>query len=293
MKEVADRPIYIIGAGAVGRALAVFLQNEKRKVILVRGSSNEASPTTESIKVVHANGLELEASIDITSFDHVARLDGIVLVAVKAFANLELAQKLQSKSGRFSIVLLQNGLNVERAFQSFDRLYRCVLFSSSQVREDGVLSFKPAADSPIGIVRGTEMELASITTAISTDNFSFKTDSDIQKVAWEKTIINCAFNSICPLLEQDNGIFQRDQKARALALKVLDECISVARKLHIKLDRQALEEKLMLISRTSEGQLISTYVDLLKNRRTEIDSLNLEIARIAEELGVPSWIPNS
>ena len=40
---------------------------------------------------------------------------------------------------------------------------------------------------------------------------------------------------------------------------------------------------LLHISKTSDGQRISTYQDILHNRRTEIDTLNFAIAEIARK----------
>jgi 2-dehydropantoate 2-reductase len=41
-----------------------------------------------------------------------------------------------------------------------------------------------------------------------------------------------------------------------------------------------------MISRSSEGQLISTYQDILSKRKTEIDSLNFAVSEMAEELQI-------
>jgi 2-dehydropantoate 2-reductase len=44
--------IYIIGAGAIGRALAVFLRNAEKEVVLIRGSVDELAASTETNKLV-------------------------------------------------------------------------------------------------------------------------------------------------------------------------------------------------------------------------------------------------
>ena len=52
----------------------------------------------------------------------------------------------------------------------------------------------------------------------------------------------------------------------------------------LSLDQEGLMEQLFTISRGSEGQLISTLQDIRNGKETEIDSLNLEIARVAENM---------
>jgi 2-dehydropantoate 2-reductase len=51
------------------------------------------------------------------------------------------------------------------------------------------------------------------------------------------------------------------------------------------LDPAEVEENLLNISRSSDGQLISTLQDIRNKRRTEIETLNFEIVRIARSLG--------
>ncbi len=79
----------------------------------------------------------------------------------------------------------------------------------------------------------------------------------------------------------DNGIFYRDQVVAEIALEIIEETVEVTKRIGLSLDAKSLMEQLLTISEKSDGQLISTLQDLKNGRETEIDSLNLEIARIA------------
>ncbi|MCB2201307.1 2-dehydropantoate 2-reductase [bacterium] len=282
--------IYIIGAGAIGKALAVFLQEDGKDVTIIRGSVDNEPEQQHAFTVIDPDGHRFQQDLTTTTFSNIDRIDGIVLVTAKAFANEFLAKKLKDLEGSFSIVLLQNGLNIEHPFDSFDRVYRCVLFATSQFTDDATATFKSMPSSPIGSLRGKNEHLDEIVDHITTPHFGFRSEPNILKHIWDKLIINCAFNSICPLLEVDNGIFQRNEEVMRLARIVISECVALAGKLDIALDRAEIEDILLLISTHSEGKLISTYQDILKGRRTEIDSLNLEIARLADEKGVPELV---
>ncbi|WP_318309246.1 ketopantoate reductase family protein [Flagellimonas crocea] len=284
--------IYIIGSGAIGKALAVFLQQEHKAVVLVRGSVDHIPDREEQITVI-GREQTFRQKIVTTTFSGLQEIHGMVLIASKAFANEEIARKLREKVGDFSIVLLQNGLHVERPFQGFERVYRCVLFSTSQVTGGNEVTFKSVTPSPVGNVQGNNDGLEAVVDTINTVPFSFRSEPDITVQVWTKVIVNCAFNSICPLLETDNGIFFRNPEVAKLARTVIDECVSLAQKQGINLDSDTIEENLMLISQRSDGQLISTYVDILHKRRTEIDSLNLEVSRMAKELGVPETVKHT
>ena len=66
------------------------------------------------ITVTNQDNQKFQQRIMTTTFSHLTSINGIVVIATKAFANAELAGKLKNIKGDFSIVLLQNGLNIEK-----------------------------------------------------------------------------------------------------------------------------------------------------------------------------------
>src|SRR6478609_5082611 len=273
--------IYIIGAGAIGEALAVFLHLNKKQVTLIRGSVDDGRHYHKNIKVVKAERV-LEAEIEINSLSNFSVLDGIVVITTKSFGNENLAQMLKDKIGSSPLVLLQNGLGVELPFVSlkFGHIYRCVLFVTSQ-KLDGEVKFKPVSACPIGVVHGPGHQLPTIVEQLTSSNFSFSAEQDIRPIVWKKAIVNSIFNSVCPLLEIDNGVFRREQAARMIAERMIDECLHVAKAKGITLRASEVLETLLQISTLSDGQLISTLQDIRRGRPTEIDTLNFAIVAIA------------
>jgi len=284
--NIADH-IYIIGAGAIGKVLAVLLSHNGKKVTLLRGSVNDIPDSVDNISVKLQDGTLVSAAIKVSTINNSGTLDGIIVLTNKSFGNLQLSESLKGRTGHSPIVLLQNGLHVEQPFSNdhFPQVYRCVIFATSQPGEEGALKFKPAAVSPIGIVKGGKETLAFIAGQLSSGYFPFAAEENIQPVIWTKAIANSVFNSVCPLLETDNGIFDRNEQALAIAKRVIAECISIAAANGVLLDMDAVVNRLLLISRSASGQLISTYQDILNKRRTEIDTLNLAIAGMAKDLG--------
>ncbi len=279
--------IYIIGAGAVGKTLAVFLKRAGKKVVIIRGSVNDRMSYSEPLRIVCKNDAIIEADVEITTFSNFNVLNGIIVLANKSYGNEQLAIELQSKAGSSPIVLLQNGLGVERPFMNsnFNGVYRGVLFFSSQLLDQTTVSFKPAASCPIGIEKGDLETLNFIVEQLTTPSFEFKSEVNIQPIIWKKAIANSVFNSICPLLEIDNGIFHRNEKALAIAQRVISECVTVAQAQGLEISAREVEETLLHISRSSDGQIISTLQDIRNNRKTEIDTFNFEIVRIATSQG--------
>ncbi|MEH6680334.1 MAG: 2-dehydropantoate 2-reductase [Sediminicola sp.] len=287
--------IYIIGAGAIGKALAVFLGRAGKNVTLIRGSIHEGPRKYEDISIKMPDGTAQRSRMEITTLDNLSMINGIIVLANKSFGNGQLAVSLKAKTGNSPIVLLQNGLGIEEPFMrlEYPEIYRSVLFVTGQAIDPCTVRFKPVDICPVGIERGNQRNLDTIVDQLNTTDFKFKSELHIQQVIWKKTIINCVFNSVCPLLEVDNGIFQRNAEALKIARNVISECIAIASAKGIELDADEVESSLMQISRLSAGQEISTLQDIRNKKRTEIGTLNLEIARIAETLNKMDLVPQT
>jgi 2-dehydropantoate 2-reductase len=275
-------PVYIIGAGAIGKVLAVCLNNDGKKVVLLRGSVDNGESHKENIRVMLPSQEIIEAEVTIDTFSNYRSLEGLIVLCNKSYGNAALAVALKDKIGYSPLVLLQNGLGVEQVFMDFPSVYRCVLFVTSQPVSDTKLNFKPVAVSPIGrVIGGDETSLGHIAALLNTPYFGFRAEGDIQPVIWKKAIVNSVFNSVCPLLETDNGIFHRNPLALQIAESLVAECLCVAEGQGINLNRAEVMDSLLLISRSSDGQFISTLQDIRNHRPTEIATLNLAIAGMA------------
>ncbi len=285
---MSDKTIYIFGTGSIGKALAVFLKIAKKKVILIRVSVDNELSENKKIYVQLQEKVTVEAFIEISTLSNFEKLDGIVVLANKSFGNEKLSQPLKTKIGDSPIVVMQNGLGVEQVFidRQFSQIYRCVLFATSQPVSADTLRFRPVSISVIGKIHGSDNNLQNIVDQLDNTNFRFKAEFDIHPIIWKKAIANSVFNSICPLLDIDNGIFYRNEMAIAIAKRVIRECVAVANETGIRLSEEDVLENLLMISKSSEGQLISTLQDINNKRKTEIETLNFAVVDIAKKLNM-------
>lgn len=263
-----------------------------RNVTLLRGAIDDGSSYGEHIRVHYKDKSLLDAEIAVSTLKNFPQLEGIVVLTNKSFGNRALVEKLKSRAKNTPIVLLQNGLGVEEPFleKNFREVYRCVLFVTSQQQGEQTISYKPVDFSPIGVVSNRESRLDDIVKALNCTHFKFRGETEIEKIIWQKVVANCVFNSICPLLETDNGIFHRQARVFDLARQVIAECVALAGEKGISLDIVAMETMVLTISKKSDGQIISTLQDIRNGRETEIATLNLEIARIARQLGKENMV---
>ncbi|MBV9873803.1 MAG: ketopantoate reductase family protein, partial [Verrucomicrobia bacterium] len=285
--------IYILGSGAVGFPLATYLTNAGRNVVAVRTSRNDVPKST--INVTVRDGINrVTAPIETISLSKLTRLDGTVVITTKAYTNPAIADLLKERKATGPLVIMQNGVGIERPFldAGFVAVCRCVLYLTSQPTSEFEFSFHPVTASPIGIIGGPEAELAKCVERLNTEAFPFRAEANIQKEIWKKAIINSVFNSLCPLLDVDNNVFVREEATVQLARQLVKECITLTDRLNIGLSETEVMEQIMRIS-TGSKQLISTLQDIRNGRQTEIESLNLEIARLAAAQQPPLYLPQT
>ena len=281
----SKQPIYILGSGAVGSPLAVFLANARRTVVAVRTSRNDVPKGSITVTVQDGEN-RISAAVETVSLSKLMHIDGTIVITAKSYANTAIAQALRDKAATGPVVILQNGLGVETPFldAGFSAVYRCVLYVTAQPTAEYDFLFRPVTASAIGIVKGNQSGLQQCVEALSTAGFPFRMEANIQRETWKKAIINTVFNSICPLLDVDNGVFVRDEATANLARELVRECVRLTDRLDLGLGERELIEQVLLISTRSDGQLISTLQDIRVGRQTEIESLNLEIARVAASM---------
>jgi 2-dehydropantoate 2-reductase len=285
--------IYILGSGAVGFPLAAYLTNAGRNVVAVRTSRNDVPKSTTNVTV--QDGINrVTVPIETISLSNLTRLDGTVVITTKSYTNPAIADLLKERKATGPLVIMQNGVGIERPFRDagFAAVCRCVLYLTSQPTSEFEFSFHPITASPIGIIEGLEAELAKCVEQLNTEAFPFRPEANIQKEIWKKAIINSVFNSLCPLLDVDNNVFVRDEATAHLARQLVKECITLTDRLNIGLSETEVMQQIIRIS-TGSKQLISTLQDIRNGRRTEIESLNLEIARQAASLQPPLHLPQT
>ena len=277
--------IYILGSGAIGFPWAAYLTKAGRSAVAVRTSRKDLPKETVGVTVDNGSD-RIEVAVPSIGLSNVPAFDGTIVVAAKSYANAAIATALREKAATGPVVIAQNGVGVEKPFldAGFTSVYRCVLYATGQAKSEYEFIFKPITASPIGTIVGDEAGLARCVRDLSTEEFSFRAEPDIQREIWKKAILNAAFNSICPLMEVDNGVFARNAEIADIARELVRECVAITERLGVGLSESELMEQILRISRGSDGQLISTLQDIRSGRQTEIEYLNLEIARIAASL---------
>jgi 2-dehydropantoate 2-reductase len=283
--------IAVVGAGAVGGYFGGMLARAGAPVVMIG-----RAPFVEA---VNKNGLLLDTlhfkeSVRVQADTELEAARGaeVVLFCVKTTDTAATARALAPLLSPQAIILsMQNGVdNAEqiRAASGIDAL-GAVVYVAASVPQPGTIKHVGRGDLVIGPRNANTERIAAFFERASVP---CRISDNIEGELWTKLTWNCALNAISALGRAKYGQIAANEDARKLVAEIVDEVLEVARAANIhppglEDPKAALAGALKVATQMSEA-LSSTAQDMLRNKRTEIDSLNGYISRRGAKLGVPT-----
>jgi len=283
--------ITVVGAGAVGGYFGGMLARAGAPVVMIG-----RAPFVEA---VNKNGLLLDTlhfkesvRVEATTELDAARGAEVVLFCVKTTDTAATARGLALLlSPQAIIISMQNGVdNAEqiRSASGIDAL-GAVVYVAASVPQPGTVRHVGRGDLVIGPRNATTERLAGL---FERAGVPCRISDNIEGELWTKLTWNCALNAISALGRAKYGQIAASEDARKLVAEIVDEVLAVARAANIhppglEDPKAALAGAMNVAAQMSEA-LSSTAQDMLRNKRTEIDSLNGYISRRGAALAVPT-----
>ncbi|MHA1198303.1 MAG: ketopantoate reductase family protein [Candidatus Heimdallarchaeaceae archaeon] len=286
-----DKTILLIGLGAIGSVVYRRLVLQDYKVVCLTN--------LKSSKLIRRKGLRVKLSTDEALKFHECEIYGELpeklvfdrcIISTKSWVNEFLVDDLlKHLKSSASILLLQNGLNIEDPFLDTKnnwKIYRGLTSLAAyryQVNEAYEASI---GTTKIGSINNEETDLLDEWKEILTEiGLSVIISENIQKDIWLKATVNCTIGPLAAITELKNGSILSDTFLNRIVNYVLHEIIAVAP----ESSSIAFEDAMNLIEEiTAEtsNHKASMLQDVHAERRTEIDVLNGQIIKLAESKGI-------
>jgi 2-dehydropantoate 2-reductase len=292
MRENKNWPrVAVVGAGAVGGYFGGMLAKAGAPVIMIGRAA--------FVEAVKKNGLFLDtvqfkASVCIEASTELKDVRGadIVLFCVKTIDNAVTSRALAPLLVPGALVVsMQNGVdNAQqiRVASGIDAL-SAVVYVAASVPEPGRVKHSGLGDLVVG-PRNSQSECVS--GVFERAGVGCRIAEDIEGELWAKLTSNCALNAISALGHATYGQIAANPEARKLVETAVYELLAVARAAGVHppgfSEPQAAVEGSFKIATQVTAAYSSTAQDMMRGKRTEIDSLNGYIARRGAELGVPT-----
>ena len=286
-----EKTILIVGLGAIGSVVYSRLDRKGYKVVCMTSK--------EGRKVIITKGLLVELVGENTPEVHTCEVYSEipekyeitnVIIATKSWLNEDISNSMKSIfNATSSVLFLQNGMNIEKPFlDKYENLKLSrALTSLAALRED-VNHAKEAnvGDTIIGGINYDDNEEIQFwKNLLITIGLPTEISTNIQKDVWLKTIINCSIGPLGAITGLLNGQLLEESSLNFLMRGIIEEILPIIpEELMINFyEAYNLLEK--IINQTSEHKC-SMLQDIENNQKTEIDTLNGSLIKLATKKGI-------
>jgi 2-dehydropantoate 2-reductase len=284
-------PVAVFGAGAVGCYFGGLLARAGAPVTLIGRPQHVAAINRDGL---YLDTLHFQDRVRLAATTDVQAVQGaaVVLLPVKTLDTETAARSLAPFLAPGAIVLsMQNGVdNVERirSAAGIDAL-PTVVYVAVAMTGPGRVRHTGRGDVVVGDLHGgRQQEVAAVASLFSRAGVPCAVSDNIAAELWKKMAMNCAFNAASALGRAKYGLLVQDPRARELLRLAVEETVAVARAGGVRLGDVDLVDAAYRLGEAMSGATSSTAQDIVRGKRTEIDSLNGYVARRGAELGVPT-----
>jgi len=286
--------IVIVGAGALGSLFGGLLARAGAEVSLYNPSN------VEHIWAIAREGLRLERdgeSFQIalearTTPEALAQADWVGIF-VKAHqtgrAMAEIGPQISPRAWVFS---LQNGVGMESEILQFiskERFVRGVTSQGATLLGPGRVRWAGVGPTKLGRWEGPlTPEIEALRELLCRAGIETEFSESIERLLWEKLLINCAINPLTAIFDRPNGALLEDVQLREIAREVVRETLRVARAHGVVLSEAEAIERVEAVAAKTARNISSMLQDVRRGRPTEIDYINGAVVREGARLGIPT-----
>lgn len=216
----------------------------------------------------------------------------LIIIAVKDTGLSQAIQDIRNQVGeQTQILCVMNGIDSEEKIAAVYG-WKQVLYSYmrvSIVMEDGVANFDPSFGKVhFGEAKNEELSerVNYIKDLFEVCEISYNIDADMIKGLWFKYMCNIGENMTCALLGVPFGAYHVSDHANEIRRSMMWEVVKIANQLGIALGQEDIDLQEKTIKRLPPFNKPSTFQDLEKNRKTEVEMFSGKIVKLGLELGI-------
>lgn len=292
--------VLIYGGGSVGLGIASCLLKSQNQVCIIARNRTVVSLRHNGLVRegifgnYHANPSDFTCASSLSGAEKV-KYD-YILVCTKSFDSYDAAKDIAGHRFCFEntapIVLFQNGWGNADIFTSFfptTQIFNARVITGFSRTEPNTVKVTVHADAiHIGsLYEEPVSRIEPLCIAISAGGIPCEPTRQIEQDLWAKMLYNCALNPLGAILDVPYGALARENSTRSIMDNIVEEIFRVLNvtgyKTHWKKAADFLEifyDK--LVPATAEHRS-STLQDIQAGKKTEIDTLNGAVIKLAQE----------
>jgi 2-dehydropantoate 2-reductase len=284
--------VVVVGAGAMGGLFGGLLAEGGLDVTLVDAwPEHVAAIRNDGLRIVGVGGdraIKVGATTDATE----VKSADVVLFQCKAFANEAAARSVKHLFGGATVAItFQNGLGNEQTLAGIlgeKNVLGGLTAQAGLTEAPGVVRNFGDLPTYIGEMAGGFSErTVAIAKAFTTHGLPVNATPEIKREKWKKLLGNVALGAISAVTDLRSFEIMRIPELQEIVFRAVDEAAAVAKAEGVALDVAEAREVLMKLVDTSGGgtgaSKSSMREDVIRKRRTEIDTIHGAVARLARQ----------
>lgn len=293
-----DEPkVVVVGAGAMGGLFGGLMAEQGLDVTLV-------DTWAEHVDSIRANGLRMvgvggDRSIRIKATTDPSQIQAadVVLFQCKAFATEAAAHGVRHLFGGDTVAIsFQNGLGNEDVIAGVigaENVMGGLTAQAGLVEAPGVVRNFGDLPTHIGELKGGLSDRATaIAGAFTRHGLPTTASAEIKREKWKKLLGNVALGAISAVTDFRSFEIMAVPELQEIVFRAVDEAAAVAKAEGVPLDVEEARSVLMKLVDTTGGgtgtSKSSMREDIIRKRRTEIDTIHGSVARLGRRHGVPT-----
>ncbi len=279
----------IVGPGAMGCLHAAMLAEGGVRVGLLDHRAERAARINERGVIIERG--DEQRTVPVTCSADPADLSPsrFAIMFVKAYDTAEaIEHALPALTDDAGVLTLQNGLgNYERISEVVPppRVLAGTTTSGATLIDEGHVREAGRGFVQFGSPTGNHARVRAVTGLLARGGIDNERTSSVDDVLWAKAIVNAAINPMTALTGLHNGELVEHPDLREMLRAVAKEAAGVARACGVFV-RESIARSVEAICEETAENRSSMLQDISAGKRTEIDFINGEIARRAEECGM-------
>ena len=283
-------PIAFVGAGAVGCYYGGLLFRAGLPVTLVARGATAAALQKSGLRVESA-GQSDQVAIRVADSPAAVQGAALIVVCVKSSDTAETARQIAPFLRDDALVLsLQNGVtNGDDLIAGLRQsVVPAAVYVATEMAGPGHVRHHGGGAFTIGSPRERPIpreRLDAIAQLFAHAGITVSINDDITAVQWGKLVVNCTYNALSAITQDDYGTLVGSEPIREVMGWVIEEAAALAKARDIALGDD-LHARVMQVASMMPRQRSSTAQDIARERRTEIEHLNGYLIREGERLGI-------
>ncbi len=285
----ASPAFVVVGAGGVGGFFGGLLARHGANVTFLVRERHARVLATRGLRVLSAQG-DFHVRVPAHTAASAIGPADIVLVTVKSTDTEAAARDIAPLLGPDTVVVsLQNGIdNAEKLARVIgpERVLSAVVFVGATLQEPGVVRHTGAGRLVLGEPAGGRSErVERVRRELSRYGIDCSVSEDVRRELWSKLVWNAAFCGVAVLMRATVDDILRVPESRRLAVRAMEEVVSIARAEGIALGEESIQAALALSERLGRFKP-SMLQDLERGRPMEVEAFFGVLVSRARERGV-------